>query len=233
MSAASSVSSASSVSTSTAIATTAAVPEFKKISIHQIGGKLFDMDIDQNTTISNLMQSVQKFKNWHVDIQQPILRHKGRPIELLKLPSDTRLVTLDLASAMENGLPVICILIKSADPRFQEAYKQLQANYKPVFSVPLEQKPGSKTEYTKLFEELKSIHRACEAEVSAKISQFPNKKKFISANPEGDWYAHVKSDAHRKEWDALLTKEFLHPSPELQARMDAYTLAANTYMAKK
>lgn len=231
------MSAASSVSTSTAYAATATTagvdPQFKKISVHQIGGKLFDMNIDQNTTISNLMQSVQKEKNWHVDIQQPILRHKGRPIELLEFPRDTRLVTLDLASAMENGLPVICILIKSADPRFREANLQLQANYKPASAILLEEKPGSKKEYTKLFVEVRAIHDLADAEVSAKIRQFPNQKKFKTVNPEGDWYAHVKSNAHRQEWDALLTKEFLHPSPPLQARMNAYISAANTYMAKK
>lgn len=212
--------------------TTATECSYNKVTLYDIGGRFMEMDIDQNTTISTLMQAVQKEKNWHVDAQRPVFNGK----DLLTLPSDTKLVTLNLGSYIgKYGFPLIHIVVKQADRRLGPASNQLSENYyNAIRGVILISKKGFEAECEKLEAEQKAITEECEKELAAKETQFPSRAKFESTNPDGDWFAHVKSEAHHKEWDALENnKVFMHPSAALQARIDACTKNMKAYMAQK
>lgn len=102
------MSAASSVSTATAQACQVPNASFcKKIEVFCSGKDIMHMNVDQNTTIQNLMSAVQKERDVHPAWQQPTYLGKN----LLTMPLNTKLVTLDFDAYPDSVTRIVLIKI--------------------------------------------------------------------------------------------------------------------------
>lgn len=169
------------------------------------------MNVDQNTTIQNLMSAVQKERDVHPAWQQPTYLGKN----LLTMPLNTKLVTLNF-DAHPNTTTTIMIHSRHPDVYHLPTYSVLLENYADFLVALNKDNLGFKIA-------IEAFNQAVTNERNDKMAQLPSKDNYLKAHPNAsvdDYVAYTKTEALKKEYDSLCTPEFMEPSATLKAMKD-------------